>query len=317
MKLISDAFKKGGADNATDVWNSWVMGSDGNKDPISPELRYWIARGVEDLGVELNTAADAAGGGFSRGLTQGIAFGYPSIDAELQNTKAKMLGSMADAGGLLAGAGLSTMEGYRGGLASGVPAVTTDMANMGGVLAGAMAGAAGWLTGPGAASMGGFRDGANSAVGGVMAVFNGIRGMIYSAVSGFSLYGVGANIMGGLAAGMSQNSGAVAGAARNAVRNALSAARAEAEIRSPSRKAARLIGQPFAQGIAMGIDRDAHLVNRSAQRAVDMAGIDTRSQFGGSGGGSGATVYVTQPLLPGETPAEQRDNLVRELRWAI
>lgn len=300
VKMISDAFKKGGADNATDVWNSWVMGTDGNKDPISPELRYWIARGVEDLGVELNNAAGGAGGGFSVSMAQGMAFGYPAIDAELQNTKAKMLGGMVDAGGLLAGVGLTTMEGYRGGLAAGVPAVTTDMANMGGILAGAMAGAAGWLTGPGISTMGGFRNGANSGVPGVMGVFNSLRGMIYGAVSGISLYGTGANIMGGLAAGMRDSSGAVEGAARNAVRNAIAGARAEAEIRSPSRKAARLIGRPFIQGVAVGIDKDARLVNQSMNRALDLSGISGKSPDLGANGSQAATgvnLHIHNPVV--------------------
>lgn len=300
VKLISDAYKSGGEKDATDVWNSWVMGSDGNKDPISPELRYWIAQGVEDLGVELNTAAGGAGGGFSASMAEGIAFGYPSIDTELQNTKAKMLGSMADAGGLLAGTGLTTMEGYRGGLAAGVPAVTTDMYNMGGVLQGAMAGASGWLTGPGAAAMGSFRDGAGSAVGGVWGVFNGIRGMIYNAVSGISLYGIGANIVGGLAAGIADSSGAVEAAARNAVRNARGAARAEAEIRSPSRVFARDVGAPIVQGIAMGIDRDARLVNQSVSRAIDLGGITGTTPTVSAVGGrtpSGVNLHIHNPVV--------------------
>ncbi len=294
---LSAAFQKGGIDAVEELWNT--MASE-----LDPTLQREIITRLGEIGVmleaELATAGGSGGGGFTRGLTQGINSGIPQVEEALGGVKGAVGRQMADAGGLLAGAGLSTMEGYRGGLASGVPAVTTDMANMGGVLAGAMAGAAGWLTGTGAAAMGGFRSGAASGLGGVAGVFNSVRGMIYSAVSGISLYGVGSNIMGGLAAGMRENSGAVEGAARNAVRNSLTAARAEAEIRSPSRKAARLVGRPLIQGVAMGIDKDARLVNQSMSRAVDLSGVTGTSPtlgVDGSASRGGVALHIHNPVV--------------------
>jgi hypothetical protein len=388
VKMLSDAFKKGGSDSATDVWNSWVMGMNGDKDPISPELRYWIAQGIEDIGVELNEGATGAGGGFSRSLAGGIAFGYPDVERELQNTRNGIAGSFANAGGLLTEPGRQTMGGLVAGLAEGkpgiateltgvaglmleamansgswltepgaaamsgigegalaerpnvlgvfgglgdmistsasgasvgmfvagiaamggfydgtqaaLPALTTSMAGLGLVLAGAMTAASTWLTGQGAETMKGFGDGARITVPSVVSVFLSLHGLVTSAVSGISLYGVGANLMSGLAAGMRDNSGMVASAARSAVRNAVNAAKDAGEIHSPSRRTAREIGKPLVQGIAIGIDRNSRLVNQSMSRAIDLSGVTgTSPTIGGTGGqpAAGVNLHIHNPVV--------------------
>ena len=51
----------------------------------------------------------------------------------------------------------------------------------------------------------------------------------------------------------------------------------------------------------------------AATSAIDPDGIPVPSAGRGAGGG-GNQYQITMPLLPGETPQEQRDNLVRELQ---
>lgn len=301
IKMVADAFKKGGADNATDVWNSWVMGMNGEKDPISPELRYWIAQGIEDLGVDLNENATGAGGGFSASLAQGIAFGYPEVERELRNTRDSIGRSMGDTSGLLTEPGRKAMGSFRSGLIEGIPGVTTEASGLRGHVTTAMDGAGAWLTGRGREAMRGVQDGATAGRPGAVGVFSGLGGLIRGAVSGISLWGVGMNLMAGLASGMRSNSGAVEAAARSAVRNSLKAARSEADIRSPSRKAASQVGQPLIQGVAVGINRDAHLVNRAMTRAIDLSDVTGKSpNITASGEGratGGVNLHIHNPVV--------------------
>lgn len=300
VKFVADAFKKGGSDNATDVWNSWVMGMGGEKDPISPELRYWIAQGIEDLGVELNDSATGAGGGFSRGLADGIAFGYPSVDAEVKNLRDGIGRSMGDTSTLLTDKGRLAVGGFRGGLVAGIPGVEEDARSLNGRLNSALSTAGTWLPEKGRAAMGGLRDGANEGKPGVIGVFSGLNGSIRGAVSGINLYGVGSNLMGGLAAGMRSQIIAVANTAAAVVRNAVAAAERAGEIHSPSRLTARKIGQPLVQGIAVGINKDARLVNQSMTRAIDLSDVSGKSPTltaNGGGGTSGVNLHIHNPVV--------------------
>lgn len=305
---LKKVFDEEGAKGATDWWNSWVMGGSGQTDPISPELRYWIAQGIEDLGVELSENATGAGGGFSRGLADGIAFGYPDIDREIKNLRGGVGRSMGDTSGLLTGKGLSAVGGFRGGLVAGIPGVEEDARSLNGRLNSAMSEAGSWLPEKGRAAMGGLRSGALERRPEAVNVFSGLKGLIQSALSGMSLHSIGMNLMAGLAAGLRDNSGAVAGEARKAVRNALSAARAEGEIKSPSRKAARLIGQPIAQGIAVGINKDSRLVNQSIRRAIDL----TRLQ-GAAGSGTATTQGAAGAPLVGSLTLQSSGDMRADL----
>lgn len=280
VKMIADAFEKGGSEGATDVWNSWVMGIGSNKDPISPELRHWIAKGIEDLGVELDTAGMGAGGGLTAGLARGFALGYPTLDTEVQNLRDGVGRSLGDTSGLLTPAGRSTIGGFQNGLAETIPGMLVVAGGIAFQISDAMSSASEWLTPRGRQAMGGLKAGAEEVRPDVVGVFGGIEGLIRGAMS-FSLYSIGANLMHGLAAGMRDNSGAVEGAARNAVRNAVLSAQKTGEIHSPSRLTAREVGAPLAQGIAVGIQRNSHLVTRSMNKALDLSGVDTA--FSGSG----------------------------------
>lgn len=293
---LQSAFHKGGIDAVEELWNTMAV----NLDPT--QQREIIDR-LGEIGVllelELAAAGGLGGGGFSRGMTEGITSGIPQIEESMGAVKGAVGRSMSDSGTWLTPSGLNAMNGFRGGLSSGVPSVTTLLSSLGGVLAGAMAGAGSWLVAPGAAAMGGMRAGALSARPGVVSVFSALGGMIRGAASGISLFGTGSNIMGGLAAGMRSNMQAAANVAAQAVNRAVAAAKRAGEIRSPSKRTAREIGKPLMQGISVGIQKESAGVRASMANAIDFSGMDGSSPVlsGGSRAASGVNLHIHNPVV--------------------
>lgn len=168
------------------------------------------------------------------------------------------------------------------------------------------------------------RDLVNGIVSGVtgqlpalMAKAAGIAPSVSAQIPTNGLYNTGANMIGGMASGITQNAWRVASAAIAAADGAMVKVNAHLGIQSPSKKWAKEVGHWLPAGIAMGIDQNAGIVEKSARAAVDFGLFD---DSGASRAGIGGTVNhntITMPLLPGETPQEQRDNLGRELRLVL
>lgn len=80
---------------------------------------------------------------------------------------------------------------------------------------------------------------------------------------------VGRDIVSGIAAGVSANSGILAGAMRNLISSALRAAKEAAVIESPSQLFADEVGAYLPAGTAMGVDNNAWMLRRSIDNMID------------------------------------------------
>lgn len=331
----------------------------------------------EDFRGLMESKGSGAGGGFSRGLAQGIDLGMPNIETALSSSGGSAIQSFGqgfDAGKPQALAGVSTIgadidnlmttitmfarglamavsfaNGIAGGkgnvdaavlsLVATIPALIPPslllgpaLAIMNGFTAGIILGRIPALLqvlaiGPmmramlprttlfatGMSLMGGLSSG--MAFGRIFVILQAISlgPAIRNAVPTNILFGAGTQIAYGLAAGINSGSGAAVSAARSMAARVLSATRAQLQINSPSKRMENEAGRWIPAGLARGIDKNAYLVERSARA---MSNFDLS---GGGDGGNGVGVLgntyveVNQSLLPGETPKEQRDNLVREL----
>lgn len=142
-------------------------------------------------------------------------------------------------------------------------------------------------------------------------VDNGILAVVRNV--GGALFNVGANLIQGLVAGIRSVASSVASAAVSVVSGAVNAAKSFLNINSPSRVTRDVLGKPWGEGVAVGILSQRRSIVNAATTAIDPDGIPVPGAGRGAGGG-GNQISVTMPLLPGETPQEQRDNLVRELQ---
>ncbi|MBQ9917352.1 MAG: hypothetical protein IJO71_09150 [Microbacterium sp.] len=142
-------------------------------------------------------------------------------------------------------------------------------------------------------------------------VDNGILAVVRNV--GGALFNVGANLIQGLVAGIRSVASSVASAAVSVVSGAVNAAKSFLNINSPSRVTRDVLGKPWGEGVAVGILSQRRSIVNAATSAIDPDGIPVPSAGRGAGGG-GNQYQITMPLLPGETPQEQRDNLVRELQ---
>lgn len=170
----------------------------------------------------------------------------------------------------------------------------------------------------GTASMDGLVRGVGKGMGPVSGATNSIvQGGILDQLRNASglLFGVGSSMMQGLVAGIRSVAQGVANAAVSVVSNAVDAAKGFLNINSPSRVTRDVIGKPWGEGVAKGILTQRKAIADAAISAIDPNGIPIpRSRIGAGSYGAGNNISVTMPLLPGETPQEQRDNLVRELQ---
>lgn len=163
-----------------------------------------------------------------------------------------------------------------------------------------------------------FKTGFGSGIPGVVSTARTIPGQIRGAIDATALTGLGSQLTAGMASGMRswQALNTVRAAARLAVGEAVAAARGAAAVASPSRRMASEVGRWLPAGIAMGMDQNRKVVAEAAARMVDFDVFGNRKAPAGDGEASnGRPINITMPLLPGETPREQRDNLVEELKW--
>ncbi len=121
----------------------------------------------------------------------------------------------------------------------------------------------------------------------------GIRETIASVASaipglGTSVYRLGADIVGGIVAGILSGPRAVVDALVGTVQGAIGAAKAILGIRSPSAVAAAEIGTPIAQGIAQGLLGGSGTVSSALASVTDLAAVRPGGGVAGGGFGGGA-----------------------------
>jgi hypothetical protein len=92
---------------------------------------------------------------------------------------------------------------------------------------------------------------------------------------------VGADIVSGIAQGITDNAAEIIGALTGVMGQGVLAARNSIESKSPSKLFARVVGAPIAQGVAMGIDQEADGVTASIESMV--APPDVAGPRGGGG----------------------------------
>lgn len=316
---IESAFKAGGKDSASNAWKNLVMGGNG-KPVMTPELRQYVLDGLRELGVVLDegatdvgsTFADrlteslttprggrgpGGGGSFTRGIAKGITDGTPDVTTAADSLWSAIKGVFGATDVVGSNAGTQVSTGVAAGITMGAPHVTMAAVGIVTNLQAVFSTAGTWLVAPGRLTMAGY--GAGIAVGGVQAVLAAakVRSAIVQAVSGGSLYGVGFNLMAGMASGIRSGAVVAAVAARAAVNQAISSAKAAAEIHSPSRKTEREIGRPFIQGVAVGIDKDAAGVRSSMVNALDVSGVSGEAPNITGQGRSKVALHIHNPVV--------------------
>jgi hypothetical protein len=107
-------------------------------------------------------------------------------------------------------------------------------------------------------------------------------GQMQKETAGFS--GIGANMMAGLAEGITSNAGAVAAAITGAVGGAITAAKQLLDIKSPSKVFAKM-GEQTAQGFAGGVDDAAPQARNALEGLVEPPPAEASGAAGGNGGG--------------------------------
>lgn len=168
------------------------------------------------------------------------------------------------------------------------------------------------LQATGTGAIDGFKYGVLTGKPAVIAAVADLPASMRAQIPGHLLYNAGINVAQGLANGINANRYAAIRAAQSMAGEIAQATRFALKIASPSKVMRDEVGRWIPAGIAAGIDANAYMVRRSAASAVDIDLFNGKSKQAG-GMFAGTHVEVTMPLLPGETPKEQRDNLVREL----
>ncbi|MGF3056143.1 hypothetical protein [Microbacterium sp. YY-01] len=178
VKAVADAFKEGGQDSARDVWNSWVMGIGSARNPMSPELREWVAQGLSDLGVELETSASGAGGGMAAGLTRGMLLGYPSIQSSVNGVKGVAELGLNGSQGWLVPRGHALMDGVRTGAERRRSSVGSVFSGVRSIVQAPLSGAGSWLVSSGEAIVSGLISGLNSMLGSLQEAAAGVMSTV-------------------------------------------------------------------------------------------------------------------------------------------
>lgn len=209
-------------------------------------------------------------------------------------------------------ANLSTfgVEFQAGGVAAGTQLNMGLTAQMPGIVAN--------LTASGKGVIDGFSGGTSSGMPQVRTNFSGLMTDVGTIARGGvgQMYGIGSNMSTGIALGILSQKTYVSNSLGEVVEAAATHAKKVMSMQSPSKRLRKEIGQMMGAGIGLGIlDKKAYVANSLAS-IVD-TGMFDGTGTAGRGAAGGAQVNVTMPMLPGETPAEQRANVVRELRWAM
>ncbi|GAA2577276.1 hypothetical protein [Microbacterium binotii] len=147
-----------------------------------------------DLEPKFRLKGRASGGGFSRGLAQGITLEPIDVSTPL---RANIDSQLSGAGSWLNGRGGEVVRGFRSGADTELPNTSGWFAGLGGVLALATGNASGWISSQGGQTIAGFDSGARGAFPGVSQWFASLGGMISIPNAGAILDAAGSAIMGG------------------------------------------------------------------------------------------------------------------------
>ncbi|MDE0545448.1 hypothetical protein [Microbacterium sp. C7(2022)] len=196
--LIEAEFAEKGAKSGQKMWNTF-LGSG-----ASAETKQAVKQSLADLGIEVSDLGISGGGGFSRGLAQGITGGLPGVETSMGGVKSSIDNSTSTAGAWLRGRGGQVVDGFRTAADGRVPGVAQMFGGIGGRLSASMGGSSTWLRGRGSQTMGGFKAGADSRTSAVKGVFSGLRGSITGTFRNplGLLWSAGNSILGGLLNGL-------------------------------------------------------------------------------------------------------------------
>lgn len=287
------------------VPESVAAGMDSNRGATTLAAVALIA-GMKAIFSSLDGTVAQSGQSIASGFARGLAAGAPMASLSAMAVVLQASAMFATATAPAAQSGQATSAGFARGITTGSPFVMLSALGMVLQLRAMFASSGQWLVSSGVSTMTGYGSGIS--LGGVAAVVaaSSVRARIVSAVSGVSLFGVGFNLMAGMAAGISAGATVAAVAARAAVQSAVSAAKNAAEIRSPSRLTAREIGGPLIQGVAVGIDKNAAGVRRSMVNAVDMSNVSGRGPILAGRAGRNVQLHIHNPVV-GDLIRETQD----------
>ncbi|KJL39905.1 hypothetical protein [Microbacterium trichothecenolyticum] len=291
---LNTEFTLKGPAAGNEMWKQF-LGSD-----LPPEVKTKVAENLRLLGIEIEAAGGAGGGGFSRGLAQGITLGMPNVETSVRGAKGAVERGAAGSGEWLKSHGGQTIAGFKTGADGQVGGVETVMGTVKGKITGAFPNPFNLIMGAGTSIMSGFLSGLRTAYTGVQSFIGGIAGWIKANKGPASydrqlLVPAGRWIMGGLERGLNAGFG-----------------RVKSRVSSMADEIRGEFGTSLGTGISAGLATSMN-VARSTRLPFT---TDAEGNPAGLAAG-GNTVNVTMPLLPGETPQEQRDTLVEELRWAF
>lgn len=283
----------GGQQSAQAYWSAFTQGSTDQNFRMPAEI---LGPGmVEDMEGRGRTG----GGGFSRGLAQGIVDGTPDASTAASGIKIGVQNAVSDAGSWLTSHGGQAVGGFKSGADGGVPGVNGVFSGLRGTVQGTFPNPFGMLVSAGSSIMSGLLSGLRSAYTGVQNFIGGIAGWIAAnkgpeSVDRALLVPAGQWIMGGLERGLNAGFG-----------------RVKSRVSTMADEIRGEFGAGLGTGISAGLDKSLS-VARSTRLPLAVTGPD-----GEPVGRGGNTVHVTMPLLPGETPQEQRDNVIKEFQWAL
>lgn len=273
-----------------------AAGIDANRGATTLAAVALIA-GMKAIFSSLDGTVAESGRSVAAGFARGIASGAPMASLSAFGVVLQAGAMFATAGATAAQSGQSTSAGFAQGIMAGAPLVMVSALAVVARLRASFASSGQWLIAPGAQTMTGFASGLSMGGIGAIGAASSVRASVVRAASGASLWGVGFNMMAGMAAGIRSGAVVAAVAARAAVQSAVSAAKRAAEIHSPSRLTAREIGRPLIQGVAVGIDKDAAGVRRSMINAVDVSDVSGKSPALAGARSGNVQLHIHNPVV--------------------
>ncbi|MEW1990707.1 hypothetical protein [Microbacterium sp. NPDC078849] len=298
---VKKAFKEGGAEGATEMWNE-LLGSY-SAYPLNDNVRAWAESEFKDFGFELPdpkfapSAADTAASeatriaerirkSFTDGKGSKAWMGeFWSVDLGTRRQIMEELGDLADeasealdlnrngrGGGGGGRGGVSFSRQLADGIQLGMPELDRSMKSIQDSVKRGMAGSETWLTPSGTAMMGGLKAGIDGVTPTISTDFSNLGGVFRGAMSaaGSWLIPTGAATMGGMRAGALSGRSGVVGAF-SGLRGSIGSVLAGADGWFYS------VGAALMRGIARGISDNSGAVSRSAAAAVDRAVVAAKA----------------------------------------
>jgi hypothetical protein len=297
VEKVRDAFKKGGAKGAQQMWEELLATPTAY--PLTDNVRKWAESEFKDFGfvlpdptfgpsaedsvkAEATRISDRIKDAFKTGSkSKAWMSEFWSVDVQTRNEIMDQLGDLADdardaldinrEGRTGGGGGFSRQLAQ--GIAAGMPELDASMKSMKDSIFRSMEGSESWLTADGTAISGGLKQGIDGGVPPINTTLAGLGGVFRTAMSGSGswLYPTGLSTMAGM------QSGAVAG--RAGVVGAFSGLRAQ--IAGTLAGAGGWffgVGLQIANGIASGIGAGSGGIARMARASIQKAMSEARAE---------------------------------------